>query len=721
MDRLKLRRSELEVINHKLSNININDCIKALLGIVKDRQDGTIFYDYEQRETIGLYIYAELLDKYDDNDGFLLSDDVRESGLLTQAQGACSLDVLIRDYRIMSVLDGDDSARLKDIYEKTIKSILDKVVNRDRTYKIDASPYNVDIFNEGYAYVDSMTWVVSALLGALNYCESGVQTKNSEKENNSEIVFSSEEQQKILDIISFCIRYLVECFIDITEKNEKKLSQGWNFTKNCSEPSLYFTYAVSECYLDILDAFKQIIDKHNIEEKIEKIKSSSKYKLESDSDLFLYLSAEDRMAYESINEGSEEFKLRKRLFEFINGEGDYYYMLEKQVKLAAKNAWMLVKDGIDSKFYNNNLSGVVDASTIESSSSSDALFNNVFVINNVITGALDEEISDRLARAVDDVEMNSIQSEYDDLLETLQAALQRIIRYNKTLQSKQKDYIINDYIISCNELFEGEVSKKSQELRKKRIKAFTISPMLVKTNNLISEFLTKYPQYEMIKYLDELLMKKRSMDGDENYIWIWENGEYQVTSNYYYLTSLASFYKYIDTYESRFSVIDHDNESYKTSLLDAQLQELRKNGEIFKLTDQKKRLQDANDKLQNQIRELESRESKVEKVIRNLLREEVKENLITWITEGITTLEDDVYEHLLDDEFDTTHTNEFEFFDSFKKMIIMSFLKTFQERLKYCDFEKNRAQDVANFLKCNMEEKVNALIKEIVESPEFNK
>lgn len=528
-------------------------------------------------------------------------------------------------------------------------------------------------------------------------------------------------RKKILNIISYCIKYFVECFIDITDKKERKLSLGWNFTKKCSEPSLYFTYAVSECYLDIYDAFKNVIDKQNIEAKIEQIKNNSRYSIGNDTDAYMFLSADDRIAYESINEDSEDYKTKKKLFEIINGENDFYYKLERQVKQSARNAWSLVKDGIDSSFYNNNLSGVVDVSTIESSSSSSALFNNVFVINNVITGALDEEISDKLARAIDDDEMNRLQSEYDNLLETLQAALQRTIRYNKALQAKQKDYIINDFIISCNESFEGEVNKKSQELRKKRIKAFTISPLLVKTNNLISEFLTKYPQYEMIKYLDELLMKQRSMDNEDNYIWIWEKGEYYITSNYFYLTSLSSFYKYIDTYESRFNIIDHDNESYKTSLLDAQLQELRNNGEIFKLTTQNNKLQNANERLQDQIRELESKESEIEKVIRNLLREEVKENFMSWITDSVNSLGDDIYSHLLDSEFNATHEKEISFFDSFKKIIIMSFVKSIQERLKYIDLENNRAQDVAAFLKRNMEEKVKATITEIVESPEFNK
>lgn len=237
MNRLKLRESILDSINRKLKNVNINDCTKALLGIVKDRQDGTIFYDYEPRETIGLYIYAELLDKYDEEIGFVLSDDVKESGLLTQAQGACSLDVLISDYKILSVLDGNDAERLREIYEKTINSILDMVIADNGSIFIDATPYNIDVFDSEYAYVDAITWVVSALLGALNFCEDNNKYFDSE---NSGISFSNEVQQRILNVISFCVRYLVECFIDITDKNEKKLSQGWNFTKKCSEPSLYF-------------------------------------------------------------------------------------------------------------------------------------------------------------------------------------------------------------------------------------------------------------------------------------------------------------------------------------------------------------------------------------------------------------------------------------------------------------------------------------------------
>ncbi|MBR3298440.1 MAG: hypothetical protein IKI64_04475 [Clostridia bacterium] len=720
MDKLKLRNSELEAINQKLLNPNINDLTKALLGVVRDRQEGTIFFDYEQRETIGMYIYAELLDKYDENIGFFLSDDLHESGLLTQAQGACSLDVLIGDYRVFSILDDADAAKLKEIYERTIDSIIKRVSGKDGTFIFDASPYNVEAFNAEYAYIDSMTWVVSALLGALNFCELRAGD-NPAASSNAEVSFSYGVQQKMLDIVSYCIKYLTKSFIDITDKNEKKLSQGWNFTKGCSEPSLYFTYAVSECYLDIFDAFKKVIDKHNIEEKIAQIKSEHVDSSDNSFDYNMYLSNDDRVAYESINADSDEYRMKKRLFEHINGDDDIFYQLEKQVKLAARNSWALVKDGIDTKFYNSNLSAVVEQSIIENSSSSDALFNNLFVINNVITGGLDEELNDRIARAVDDDEMSRIQSEYDNLLETLQAALQRTIRYSKMLQAKQKDYVINDFVISCNETFEGEFSKKSQELRKKRIKTFTISPLLVKTNNLISEFLAKYPQYDMIKYLDDLIMKKRSMDDDSNYIWVWECGEYQVTSNYYYLISLSSFYKYIDEYETRFTAIDHDNEEYKASLRTSYLHELRRTGEIFKLTEQNNKLESENVRLQEQILSLQSQESELEKVVKNLIHEEIKANLLSWVVDGVDRLDADVFQQIIGgDLVEEDFPAESAFFDAIKKMLIIAFASIVKDKLNYTFVDDPRVKGISQRFVKVLDKKAASFISDAIGDKDFN-
>lgn len=641
MDRYELRTRERLALEEKLKNIRINDCTQALLGIIKDKQDDTIFYDYEPKAEIGRNIYFELAAKFKIGTGFILSDDSEDVGLLTQAQGACSLDNIIGDFNAMEAMPFADALKLKEDYEWTIRSIFSLILGSDGEFVFKASPYNAEVFSSKYAYIDSMTWVVSAFLGAISL--NGREYKALDAGSRPVgVSFTDEEIALMLRAIAFSIRYLTRCYIASPATSQQKLSYGWNFTADCSEPSLYFTYAVSECYMDIYNTFQQIVDKHNIEIKLNNIRSNPDRDLQSLEDALLYLSGVDRVTFEGINEESDEYKKFKAYFDIVN-EDDAYYTLEHQIKESAQNAWELVKGGIDNNFYNYNLSGVIDRKAIESSSSTDALFNNIFVINNVISGGLDEDLRDMLANEEDDEKMNRLQSELDDMLETLQAALQRTIRYNKVLKSKQKDYIVNDYIISCSESFTGELSRKAQELRKKRIKAFTLSPLLVKTNNLISEFLAQYPQIDMIKYLDDLLMKNRSTvempdpNGEANsfYIWIWENGEYLVTSNYYYLISLSSFYDYIDKYETRFSTIDRQNAHYKEQLLSDYLDELRSSGEIFKLNSESAELRRNNGELLQKIAELEAKESKVEIALRDFMEHEIKPNLLGWVAEGM--------------------------------------------------------------------------------------
>ncbi len=742
MDKLALRSNEKAALQRKLENVNINDITKALLGIVVDRPEGTIFYEYEPKENIGRNIYAELLDKYRPGKGFILSDDMEEIGLLSQTQGACSLATLIDKYSVFSALPEEDARQLKDIYEDTVRDVLARI-RSEEGFVFDATPYNVAAFDAEYAYIDSMTWTVSAFLGALSlngracpYMDAGEETIG--------VSFSREETSAMLAAIAFSIGYLRDSFIDNEKARGKRLARGWNFTGKCLEPSLYFTYAVSECYLDIYNAFRQVIDRHNIGLKIEKIKNSERYGPSRQENFMMYLSADNRLAYEEIDESSDSFREQEQLFELINGGDDRFYELEKQVKAAAHDAWDLVKDGIDENFYNYNLSVVIDPQTVESSSSSDALFNGIFVINNVISGGLDEELNDQLAEAEDENEMNRIQGEYDDLLETLQAALLKTIRYNKAMRARQKDYIVNDFIISCTENFDGAVARKAQELRKRRIKAFTISPLLVNTNNLISEFLTKYPQIDMIKYLDELLMKKRSTveDYDENgkedpvFIWIWENGEYLVTSNYYYLTSLASFYEYVENYEQRFSAIDHSNMDFRRQVIAEHMDMERSGGEIFRLNrktreleEDRQRLEAEKQQLQERICELEGRESEVENALHGFLQQELKENLITWITEGLKDVNDSILKALDVDESERTaltdesierdHPREAAFLAALRDTAAVSSYRQLRDRLDYLGGVEGGPRSVVEKMKENYDKNAKKTISDIINSEDF--
>ena len=725
MDKFALRAEEKKVLKTKLENQNITDCVEAFLGIVKDRKKGTIFYEYEDKSRIAERIYAELLDKYKEGEGFILSDDIEKVGVLSQAQGVSSLDTLIDKMNLFKSLSKTEASHLKEIYEKTIHDIIARVQDNDGYFLFNATPFDLNVFNKDYAFTETVTWIVSALLGALQLNGNTYEIKKGQP---VKIEFNEEEVDKALEIVSWCLKYLTDSFID--EKEERKrLSKGWNFTSNCREPSLYFTYAVSECYMDVYETFKDIIDWRSISEKINTIKGKiNEYKYSTDTDAedwyWLYISPDDRDTYEEIKRktASQEYKNTERLFNSINAD-NRYFTLDSQVKKAAENIWNLVGEKIDSNYFNYNLSSVITQEAIESSSTSDALFNTIFVISTVISGGLDEDIKDQIAAATDDNQIEKLQGDYDNLLETLQSALQRTIRYNKFLRSKRKDYIVNDFIISCSETFYGDTISKAQELRKKRIKAFTLSPLLMKTNNLISEYLTQYPQIDMVKYLDELLMRKRTRIGnnseDSQYIWIWENGEYLVTSNYFYILSLSSFYDYTETYEDRFNKVDIENEKVKDQLILAHDQESRNSGEIFYLQNAKEKLEKDNTELERQISELKN--SGVESELRKFLQQELKTNLIQVLTNSFREMNDVVLRDLMKDDCNSVHDGQISFLKELRRTFIVSFYEIIRSRMQYFGVENTDAaiKTIAKQLQSNTSEMIKEQVKKIIEDPNF--
>jgi hypothetical protein len=44
-----------------------------------------------------------------------------------------------------------------------------------------------------------------------------------------------------------------------SSSSKRRFNSGWNFTSGCNEPSVYFTFAVSEILIDILVTFENVI------------------------------------------------------------------------------------------------------------------------------------------------------------------------------------------------------------------------------------------------------------------------------------------------------------------------------------------------------------------------------------------------------------------------------------------------------------------------------
>ena len=123
---------------------------------------------------------------------------------------------------------------------------------------------------------------------------------------------------------------------------------------------------------------------------------------------------------------------------------------------------------------------------------------------------------------------------------------------------------------------------------------------------------------------------------------------------------------------------------------------------------------------------LESRESEVEKVLKNMLHEEVKTNMLLWLTEGIRDLDLNVFQQIIkpsfnEDDIETSFPVEVAFFNAFKKMIGMSFVSTVKEYLMRTEVKDSSVKDVSDCLAKQLEEEFRQVANNFTTSPEFAK
>ena len=218
-------------------------------------------------------------------------------------------------------------------------------------------------------------------------------------------------------------------------------------------------------------------------------------------------------------------------------------------------------------------------------------------------------------------------------------------------------------------------------------------------------------------------MRKRTRIGDSSedsqYIWIWENGEYLVTSNYFYILSLSSFYDYTETYEDRFNKVDIENEKVKDQLILAHDQESRSSGEIFKLQNAKEKLEKDNTELERQISELKN--SGVESELRKFLQQELKTNLIQVLTNSFREMNDVVLRDLMKDDCNSVHGGQISFLKELRRTFIVSFYEIIRSRMQYFGVENTDAaiKTIAKQLQANTSEMIKEQVKKIIEDPNF--
>lgn len=649
-----------------------------------------IFPVYKPKEEIGKNIFkalnARLIDLGNGKLGIPMDDNEKKVGLLSQCQGLQTLVSLVNDFG----LDFDDTSydkkkhrSIRNIMDAILKDIINKLrvseleIDEDadeeedarELFIFDASPYDSAHFDTDIASIETITWVLPTFFQILVIHAKAGQICKWER--------------NLIRVIRYGIRYINNAFIDGSKNPDGKgLKIGWNFAKDCEEPSLYFTFTVGECFLDMFSTFEEVL-KHPYN-----VLYNAQYDAPIDpADQKQYEQQQEKFRQEELeNAGKPKDVARHdpynelcRLFRMINsndriGEQDPYEeikvdvsgrfgILEDRLKSVAKEVWKYVQNGLADKFFYNDLATTLTEEDLRMSTTSDALFNTVYIANILIDAGMDEILRLEMQQAElksQDPELTPAQRqeqenlairkqrEYDNLLESCQLAVQRAFRTYESMRNDGKDYIVDQFLIGFNERFVVHKDRVN-DLRKLRMRVFSLLPMLIHTNNVINTYLVRYPQVNMKKYTGYIMENRYttvSASNPEKHTaeWIWEKDGYFSGSNYYYVNALKELYEYYEQYEDKYIPIGEENQRREQ---DYYKKLTGPHGEITQLkTDHAK----AEDELNRQIAQREARITELEQLlkeeqlkkptiedgIRDLIHEEIDRQFVTRLTQSFT-------------------------------------------------------------------------------------
>lgn len=643
----------------------------------------TIFPVYKPKAEIGKNIFnalnARLINLGNDKLGIPMDDVEKKVGLLSQCQGLQTLVSLVNDFG----LDFDDTTydrrhhrSIRNIMDAILKDIINKLrqseieINEDadedasarERFVFDASPYDSAHFDENISSIETITWVLPTFFQILVIHAKAGQICKWER--------------NLVRIIRYGLRYINDAFIDGSQNPDGKgLKIGWNFAKNCEEPSLYFTFSVGECYLDMFSTFEEVL-KHPYN-----VYNNRRYGTEIDEEVrqeyLTHLESYDKEEAENAHKPKDiarhdPYNEMVRLFRMINSHdrldevdmseeirvdtAGRFSLLEKHIRDVAREVWSYVRGGLADKFFYNDLATTLTEDDLRMSTTSDALFNTVYIVNILIDGGLDEMLDLEKQQAeiqsmnpeLDPKEQKQQSNlaeeklrEYNNLLESCQLAVQRAFRTYESLKNDGKDYIVDQFLIGFNERFVVHKDRVT-DLRKLRMRVFSLLPMLIHTNNVMNNYLVKYPQANMQKYTGYIMENRYMAEGSNKAEWVWEKDGYFSGSNYYYVYAIKELYDYYAEYEEIFIPIGADNqikeqEYYKKLTAP--------HGEITVLKEQHQKTVEEKDQEITQYKEqiatltqqLEAEQQKmptVEDSIRSLIQKEMGQLFVSCMTQA---------------------------------------------------------------------------------------
>lgn len=718
----------------------------------------TIFPIYKSKRDIGKNIFnalnVRLIDLGNGKLGIPMDDVEKKVGLLSQCQGLQTLVSLVNDFD----LDFDDTSYDR-LHHRSIRNIMDAIlkdiINRLRVSDIeidedadeednakerfifDASPYDTIHFDLNISSIETITWVLPTFFQILVIHANAGQICKWER--------------NLVRIIRYGIRYINDAYIDGSKNiNGKGLKIGWNFAKDCEEPSLYFTFTVGECFLDMFNTFDRVL-KHPYN-----VLYNAQYGTRIDKDEeSLFLEQQQKFRQEEIQNANNPKDVARhdtyneliRLFRMINsndriGEQDPYEdikvdasgrfgVLEKHLKDVAVEIWKYVQNNLADQFFYNDLATTLTEEGLRMSTTSDALFNTVYIVNILIDSGMDETLQLEMQQAharSEDPELTPAeqqeqlnlavqkQREYDNLLESCQLAVQRAFRTYESMKNDGKDYIVDQFLIGFNERFVVH-KERVNDLRKLRMRVFSLLPMLIHTNNVINSYLVKYPQVNMQKYTGYILENRYAEETEDSKAeWIWEKDGYFSGSNYYYVNAVKELYDYYEEYEDKFIPIGARNQRREQEYYKKLI---KPNGEIGQLKAQHAKAEQEKDQQiaqrDAQIAQLEQalaaeklKKPTIEDGIRELIQKEIDQQFVSHLTQAFTQAAKVLAPNTVDPTKDENGMYAAMYYAMLEMAVAESFAKNpiFEDctPAEYAETTKHFKEDVRNIINHNIDD-----------------
>jgi hypothetical protein len=396
---------------------------------------------------------------------------------------------------------------------------------------------------------------------------------------------------------------------------------GWSFSKIVpsaqadpkAQRSLYFTYAAASMYLAFYNEYRDIIDDlmtlnrkddelnkkgddDNAVKKIFPLKSNyheNNFK-QAEEAIDAFESNMDKEKPDHIKALKDLKEALKRLKEVDEAKLEEYFFFndgksaeyngkiytvkaikDKELGAVSQFKWNLEKisndlwieakrgDKLENNFvYDDFNFNIATEEAIKSGGQTNALFAGLLHISICLYSTYDLVIS----YTKDDGTKRFGPKAYEDMQNTMLLHVQRVQRFFDELEDEGKAFGVDSLTLRFSEDYSGESDKKgnltdrelAERLRKQSIHITSLTPMLLKTNNLISNYIIKFPQKQMGASLIRIGKKRfydrkaTSNDENEKYSWFWDSDGYHAMSNYYYVGAIFDFYTYYNKYERHY-------------------------------------------------------------------------------------------------------------------------------------------------------------------------